>query len=541
MAGRLGRMGAWTVELPGFKQVWSDEVYAIYEMPPGAALSVDDAINRYAPEFRETITGAFEACVRDGTPYDVELQIITAKGRRVWVRAIGEAERDANGVIRRVQGALQDIAALKQAETVLRESEEKFQQLAESVADVFWVNSPEMQRMHYVSPAYEKIWGRSVESLYAHPTQWNEAILPEDFERVSKTFGRLAAEETSVSAEFRIARPDGAVRWIHSRGFQFRDGAGKVIRITGIASDITERKRAEAELEKIHGELVNASRRAGMAEVATGILHNVGNALNSVNIASSCVAENIRKSKSASLSKVVTLLRDYETEWGPFLTHHPKGKQIPAYLALLASHLAGEEAAALTELAQLQKSIEHIKDIVAMQQGLAKVSGITERLCVTNLVEDALKMNSSALAGHDIVVVREFQNTPLVMAEKHQVLQILVNLVSNAQQACDDSHRPEKRLTIRVTNGNGCIRIAVTDNGIGIQSDNLTRIFAHGFTTKKSGHGFGLHSAALAAKEMGGSLSVHSDGAGCGATFTLELPAEPPAPFPINGSRSAPA
>jgi signal transduction histidine kinase len=267
-----------------------------------------------------------------------------------------------------------------------------------------------------------------------------------------------------------------------------------------------------------------ASRGAGMAEVASNVLHNVGNVLNSVNVASSCLADSLRKSKAVNLSKVVTLLGEHEADLGAFLTSDPKGKQLPGYLAQLTERLAEEQNAALKELAELQNNIEHIKDIVNMQQSFAKASGVMETLQMTDLVEDALKMNASSFARHDIQVIKEFENLPPVTVEKHKVLQILVNLVRNAKQACDELDPPEKRLTLRVARVNGWIRVDVTDNGIGIPSENLTRIFAHGFTTKKAGHGFGLHSGALAAKEMGGSLAVHSAGSRQGATFTLELP-----------------
>jgi ligand-binding sensor domain-containing protein/signal transduction histidine kinase len=295
-------------------------------------------------------------------------------------------------------------------------------------------------------------------------------------------------------------------------------------RTSELRNEIEERKRIQSEVESVHQQLLEMSRQAGMAEVATGILHNVGNVLNSVNIASSCVADSLQQSKAANLSKVVTLLREHEADLGVFLTNDAKGKQIPGYLAQLADHLAGERAEALKELAQLQKNIEHIKDIVTMQQSFAQASGMTEIVNVTDLVEDALKMNLSGLTRHEVKVIREFKDTPLVTVQKHKVLQIMVNLVSNARHACEASGLTDKTITIRTTNGGGHIRIAVCDNGIGIPPENMTRIFSHGFTTKKDGHGFGLHSGALAAKEMGGSLTVHSDGIGRGATFTLELP-----------------
>jgi signal transduction histidine kinase len=277
-------------------------------------------------------------------------------------------------------------------------------------------------------------------------------------------------------------------------------------------------------LKREQKKLLEVSRQAGMSEVATSVLHNVGNVLNSVNVISSCLADSLRKSKAVNLSKVVTLLREHEGDLGTFLTSDPKGKQIPGYLAQLAEHLSTEQTGALKEFAQLQTNIDHLKDIVTMQQSFARVSGATETLSVADLVEDALKMNSSSFARHDIQVIKEFKNVPPVTVEKHKAMQILVNLMRNAKQACDELDPPEKRLTLRVTNGNNHVRIAVTDNGIGIRPENLTRIFAHGFTTKKSGHGFGLHSGARAAREMGGSLAVQSDGIGHGATFTLEIP-----------------
>jgi PAS domain S-box-containing protein len=138
----------------------------------------------------------------------------------------------------------------ERAQKTLRESEEKFRQLADNFTDVFWMTTPDLKETHYVSPAYEHVWGRSAARLYEHPQEWAEAILPEDRERTFAAFGRLAAEEPTVTTEFRIARPDGNVRWIQSRGFQVRDAIGNLVRITGVASDITERKEAEGALRQ---------------------------------------------------------------------------------------------------------------------------------------------------------------------------------------------------------------------------------------------------------------------------------------------------
>jgi two-component system NtrC family sensor kinase len=301
---------------------------------------------------------------------------------------------------------------------------------------------------------------------------------------------------------------------------QQRDAALQAAR-GDLEKRVEERTR---ELENIHKQLVDASRRGGMAEIATNVLHNVGNVLNSVNVSTGLLVESVKKSKTARLTQVAGLLQEHAQDLGVFITTDPKGKQLPGYLTLLAEHLQAEQAALVGELGSLQKNVEHIKEIVAMQQSYATFGGVKEMINVVNLVEDSLRMSEGALNRHGVEVVREFENVPSLNVEKHKILQILVNLLRNAKHACQESDRVDKRLTVRVANGAGRITIAVTDNGVGIPAENLTRIFNHGFTTRKDGHGFGLHSGALAAKELGGSLTVRSAGSGQGATFTLELP-----------------
>jgi C4-dicarboxylate-specific signal transduction histidine kinase len=317
---------------------------------------------------------------------------------------------------------------------------------------------------------------------------------------------------------------DGRVTWVSTSKMPWRDKAGNVLGTMGISRDITEQKRAQAELENLHKKLVDASRQAGMAEIATNVLHNVGNVLNSVNISTTLIVQSVKQSKVSSLAKVVVLLQEHAHNLGEFITHDSRGKHVPAHLGQLSEHLLAEQETNVRELALLRQNIEHIKEIVAMQQNYATFGGVNEIVNVVNLVEDSLRINEGALSRHRVEVIREFETVPPLNVEKHKVLQILVNLLRNAKHACQDSKRADKRLTVRVANGEGRIRISVIDNGVGIPPENLMRIFNHGFTTRKDGHGFGLHSGALAAREMGGSLTVHSDGPGHGAAFTLELP-----------------
>jgi signal transduction histidine kinase len=288
------------------------------------------------------------------------------------------------------------------------------------------------------------------------------------------------------------------------------------------------RRQVRAQTEVIRSsqaKLVEASHKAGMAEVATGVLHNVGNVLNSVNVSTAILSGRVKESKAGNLSKVAAMLREHESGLGDFVTSDPQGRQIPAYLGRLAEHLAQEQSFFLNELALLEKNIEHINTIVAMQQDYAKVAGYAETVQATDLVEDALRLNSAALGRHHIEVRREYApNLPPLNLDKHKALQVLVNLIHNAKYACSQPDLSERRLTLRVANGEGRLRISVIDTGVGIPRENLTRIFSMGFTTRRNGHGFGLHSGALAARELGGSLMAESDGPGRGATFTLELP-----------------
>ena len=320
---------------------------------------------------------------------------------------------------------------------------------------------------------------------------------------------------------------DGRSLIVESRWTLLRDSAGLPKSVLFINTDIAARKQSEDALAEMNIRLRDVSRQAGMAEVATSVLHNVGNVLNSVNVTSNCLAESLGRSKASNLAKVVAMLHEHEGDLAAFFTSDAKGKQLPGYLGKLATHLIVEQEAALTELAQLQKNVEHIKQIVGMQQDLAKVTGTRESLAAAELLEEALKIESNVLGRRDLVIHREFDDVARVTVEKHKVLQILVNLLGNAGQACRQTGTGVNQLTLRLTQREDRVIIDVIDNGVGIPAENLTRIFGHGFTTKATGHGFGLHSAALAAKEMGGSLSVRSDGPGLGATFTLELPRTP--------------
>ena len=228
-------------------------------------------LNNIHPDDRATVDEATRRHLEQGERYALEFRLRHKNGSYRWVYSRGEAVRDDNGRPVRMVGGVTDITERKLAEESVRENEARFQQLANSITDVFWIASPDLRKIDYVSPGYERIWGRTSESLYANPQQWVEAILPEDQNRVVDILASLMAAKSEVGVEYRISRPDGAIRWVLDRGFQVRDARGEVIRLTGVSSDITERKRLEGEIlterERLEREVL---RRIEMEQVRIG-------------------------------------------------------------------------------------------------------------------------------------------------------------------------------------------------------------------------------------------------------------------------------
>ncbi|MGA2115567.1 MAG: ATP-binding protein [Bryobacteraceae bacterium] len=284
-------------------------------------------------------------------------------------------------------------------------------------------------------------------------------------------------------------------------------------------------EEAYKQLAEAQQRLMTLSRQAGMAEVATGVLHNVGNVLNSVNVSATLVAERIRESPIEKLALLASMLEEHSGHLPDFFNTDPKGKRIVPYLVKLAACLAEERVVALRELQLLTGHIEHIKQIVSTQQSYGKVCGLIENVSLESLLEDAIRIVGPGLDRRGIRLERGHEEVPSVAVDKHTILQILLNLLRNAEEAIDARGKTEKLIRVSIRRqGEDRVRLEVRDNGVGVAAEDLTRIFQHGFTTKAGGHGFGLHSGALAAQQVGGTLRAESEGPGLGATFTLELP-----------------
>jgi len=279
------------------------------------------------------------------------------------------------------------------------------------------------------------------------------------------------------------------------------------------------------ELNNTQVQLVDASRRAGMADVATTVLHNVGNVLNSVNVSSEMIHEALRTSAGANLDKMAQLLKAQGANVHSFLATDPRGQKVPTFLIALSEAVSKERNRVMHEVESLRDNIDHIKNIITRQQELARVRhGVIEIIPIHTVLDSVIRMVQPSFEKRSIEILGTYtQNPRKVAIDRHKLFEVLMNLLTNARQAVEDQVGP-KRVTIIVEYDDETLRIEVQDNGSGIAPENLAHIFEQGFTTKAKGHGFGLHGSACHMIEMGGKLRARSAGSGLGATFVVELP-----------------
>ncbi|HEY3900056.1 MAG TPA: PAS domain S-box protein [Chthoniobacter sp.] len=503
----------------------SNHVERLYGYPREEWLAVEATwLEHVHPEDRERIS-AEAAEVFSGRREQVKsvCRAIAKDGRELWIETQHVAVRGASGRVIGVRGVTFDVTdrvktheelrwktAFLEAQTnanldaiLVVDAERKNLLRNRQMMDIWKLplelveRGDDMEILRYAlgTTKYPEQFLARVEHLYAHPDEIGR-------DEIELKDGRFLDRYSSP-----VFGEDGTY---YGRIWTFRD--------------ITERKQAEAETRELNRQLVVLSRQAGMAEVASSVLHNVGNVLNSVNTSITVAVDKVDQLKVDSLAAVVKLLEGEAEDLPRFFASHAQGRRLPKFLGQIAEHFAGDQRTIAEELKALRNNLEHINDIVAMQQSYAISGGYTEVLPLEEVIEDALRMNTAAFDRHGTGVAREFDPAlPPMPVDRNKMLLILVNLIRNAKYACDEGGNADKRVTVR-TEFDGGVRISVIDNGVGIRPENLARLFEHGFTTRKNGHGFGLHSSALAAREMGGSLSVRSEGPGQGAVFTIELP-----------------
>ncbi len=292
------------------------------------------------------------------------------------------------------------------------------------------------------------------------------------------------------------------------------------------ANDELERRVEERtrELKQAQARLVDTARAVGMAEVAASVLHNVGNVLTSAIINLQTMSATVAASRVGRLKQAADLLEEHHEDLADFLTRDPRGSRLSSYFSALANEFLRNHASLQSDMEAMGKHLEHIRAIVRVQQNYARDTLMPEECELHQLVEDALSIQLPALRRHGITITRELATLPKVHLDKHKVLQILINLISNAKNAMSGQAEGQRNLHVRLEAAGSMARIQVVDNGMGIAPELRHQLFSQGFTTREGGHGLGLHSSALAAKMLGGRLTLESEGPGKGATATLELP-----------------
>jgi len=293
-----------------------------------------------------------------------------------------------------------------------------------------------------------------------------------------------------------------------------------------LIKEMAERKKLELKAADLNSQLITTARRAGMADIATSVLHNVGNVLNSVKVSTGLLNQNINQSDFHNLIKITEMLKEHLADPSTYFTEDPKGKLIPDYLTALAKSLTKAHEKSSQEMKNLLKYIQHIEDIVAMQVNTSGAVKMSEKISLSETLDTAIQLCGNSFKNRHIEIQKKYGDNLFLISDKFKIIQILVNLLQNSAEALlsPDIDVPVKIISIKIEKEEKNITISISDNGVGIAPENITKIFALGFTTKKDGHGFGLHGSALSATELDGSLHAKSNGIGLGATFILTLP-----------------
>jgi PAS domain S-box-containing protein len=373
-----------------------------------------------------------------------------------------------------------------------------------------------------------EIFGQDPATFTPDVDSWAALIHVEDRDRAIANGGAAHRLRSADSIQYRIVRPDGTVRYVQSIGSsatqEALDGAGSSpsIRIVGIALDVTERVEAEARERVLQEQLRVSSHQAGMAEIATGVLHNVGNVLNSLGIANATARRHLKSLRVERLETVAAMVRENRTSLATFFMEDPRGRHLPEYMPALAAELSGTAGAVQVEMNVIETLLNHLRNIVSAQQAHAQGGGLREPVNLRDIMESALAMQAPELGRTEIV--RDYADLAPVTTDRHKLLQILVNFVSNARDAVTLGGESPGRITVELRGEDDHAVISVTDSGVGMSEVVMANLWQFGYTTKVDGHGFGLHNSANAAQEIGATIAAFSEGAGAGSRFVLRLP-----------------
>ena len=444
---------------------------------------------------------------------------------------------EANALLRK------EVAERRLAEEAARTGEDRVLQLAGDLANerqrfadilnsvpavVFEHWSLEEARRNFVSNYVETMNGYSPQEWLSTPDFWSRTIHPDDRERVLEIAARAFAAGTfdGMKDQFRWITKDNRVVWGETHRIAIRDPVSGAAGVRGFTVDITERKQAEEKLKQLHEKLVEASREAGKAEVATNVLHNVGNVLNSVNVSATLATDHVRQSSAPHLDRAAALLRENAEDLGAYLTADPVGRKLPGFLGQLAGQIEAEQAAVLARVETTRQNMSSTSRTSSPCSRATRAPPASARRSrSSDLIEDSLRMNAGALLRHDVELIREFEVRPVIRVDKHKVMQILINLIRNAKYACDESRRADKRLTMRIAGDDGIVRVSVIDNGVRhCAGKHDAHLFPRVHHPRRRARLWPAQQRARGARDWAARSASRATGRAAAPVFTLELP-----------------
>ena len=373
-------------------------------------------------------------------------------------------------------------------------------------------------------------WNDTMYAIYGVPAglfklKYDDVIAmlhPDDLPLAQAAWDEALSETNQLRVQFRVVRPDGNIVHVDSLAVVVKDSDTSHRRLVGITLDITERVAAEERERQLQKQLREASHQSGMAEVAIGVLHNVGNILNSLGISSFTAQARLRSWQFDRIERVAAMLESHRGALGDFLEKDPHGKNLPGYLSALGAQMKRDGQGLQAEIDAINGHVQYLREIVQAQQSYARGGGAEEAVNVRELVEAAVRLKDQELKK--VELIRDIAGAAEVWTDRYKLLQIVVNFIANACDAVAANEPGARRITVRARLVDEQLEIAVEDSGIGIAAEVLPRVWEFGFTTKAHGHGFGLHSSAVAAQQLGGMIAAHSPGPGQGACFSVRIP-----------------
>ncbi|MBU3918199.1 PAS domain S-box protein, partial [bacterium] len=452
-----------------------------------------------------------------------------------WYISNLQPVKNEKGEINAIQIISQDISEYKKTQDQLT----RLYKIIETTTDIVSISTPDSRILYFNSAGKKQLNlkdsdFKNLQIKDFHP-QWAYNIIIQE--------GIPSAIKNSVwTGETALLIPGGTEIPISQVIMTHKSNTGKLRYVSTIMRDISELKQTEEELrkhqeqleelveertsalKKAQGQLMEKAHKAGMADIAAGILHNIGNILNSINTSAETIDGILKHSSVKQLQKANELLRNNIDTLTEFISKNPKGPQLMKYYLKLEESFVNEQKAVKDDIKRLKDGIRVIVDIITAQQKYAGLESFLEEHSITAIIEDALTMQSSTISNSDITVIKNYSDVPRVLIQKAKLIHILVNLINNARDAMLSFPKKDRKLIIDLENDKVNVYLKVTDKGEGININSLKKVFTHGYTTKDQGHGFGLHSCANLMTEMGGKMWVESEGSGKGSMFVLCFP-----------------